>query len=104
MNCHFTALGYQREAKKSQMKHHWWWKANRVFDQLKITENHTGLLLLMEADNYIAEDALHMLRLMQERAKESCPHCDILCVGGKKDTIMHYQATRTDHVCDINRN
>jgi hypothetical protein len=35
--------GHYREAKFTQTKHHWWWKANRVFSQLEVTRNHTGL-------------------------------------------------------------
>jgi hypothetical protein len=34
--------GHYREAKFTQIKHHWWWKANRVFDQLKVTRNFNG--------------------------------------------------------------
>lgn len=34
--------GHYREAKFTQTKHHWWWKANRVFDQLEVTRYHTG--------------------------------------------------------------
>lgn len=34
--------GHYREAKFTQTKHHWWWKANRVFDQLDITRHHMG--------------------------------------------------------------
>ena len=36
--------GHYREAKFTQTKHHWWWKANRVFDQLEVTRFHTGKL------------------------------------------------------------
>jgi len=35
--------GHYREAKFTQTKHHWWWKANRVFNQLEVTRNHTGM-------------------------------------------------------------
>lgn len=34
--------GNYRTAKITQIKHHWWWKANRVFDKLNVTRNHTG--------------------------------------------------------------
>lgn len=36
--------GHYREAKFTQTKHHWWWKANRVFNQLEVTRNHTGTM------------------------------------------------------------
>lgn len=35
--------GHYREAKFTQTKHHWWWKANRVFNQLEVTRNHSGM-------------------------------------------------------------
>jgi hypothetical protein len=34
--------GHFREAKFSQTKHHWWWKANRIFDQLHATKSYNG--------------------------------------------------------------
>ncbi|EDV99201.1 GH13722, partial [Drosophila grimshawi] len=32
--------GHYREAKFTQIKHHWWWKANQVFNELKVTKYH----------------------------------------------------------------
>nr|CAD7444976.1 unnamed protein product [Timema bartmani] len=40
---HPDLYGHYREAKFTQTKHHWWWKANRVFNQLEVTRNHTGI-------------------------------------------------------------
>lgn len=34
--------GHYREAKFTQTKHHWIWKANRVFNELEVTRYHTG--------------------------------------------------------------
>lgn len=34
--------GHYREAKFTQTKHHWWWKANRVFNELEVTRFHSG--------------------------------------------------------------
>ena len=39
--------GHYREAKFTQTKHHWWWKANRIFDQLRVTRNHNGKYYIM---------------------------------------------------------
>jgi hypothetical protein len=44
--------GHYREAKFTQTKHHWWWKANRVFNQLEVTRNHTGTCVQL-AEGYI---------------------------------------------------
>ncbi|KAL4702467.1 hypothetical protein ACJJTC_005123, partial [Scirpophaga incertulas] len=46
LNCnnalHPDLHGHYREAKYTQTKHHWWWKANRIFNQLQCTAGHTG--------------------------------------------------------------
>jgi hypothetical protein len=34
--------GHYREAKYTQTKHHWWWKANRIFNQLQSLIGHNG--------------------------------------------------------------
>ncbi|XP_031625275.1 alpha-1,6-mannosyl-glycoprotein 2-beta-N-acetylglucosaminyltransferase-like isoform X2 [Contarinia nasturtii] len=73
--------GHYREAKFTQLKHHWWWKMNRVFDQLNVTRHHTGLVLFIEEDNYVAEDFLHVLMLMEKKTDEICPRCNILALA-----------------------
>ncbi|CAH1103066.1 unnamed protein product [Psylliodes chrysocephalus] len=82
--------GHYREAKFTQTKHHWWWKANRVFNQLEVTRNHTGLVVLLEEDHYVAEDFIHMLRLMERTYKESCRHCNVLSLGTYLKTYNYY--------------
>ena len=34
--------GHYREAKFTQTKHHWWWKANRIFNELRATMYYNG--------------------------------------------------------------
>ena len=36
------SYGHYREANYTQIKHQWWWKANRILDQLQATQNHNG--------------------------------------------------------------
>ena len=36
--------GHYREAKFTQTKHHWWWKANRIYNELRVTKNYDGKL------------------------------------------------------------
>jgi alpha-1,6-mannosyl-glycoprotein beta-1,2-N-acetylglucosaminyltransferase len=43
---HPDLYGHYREAKFTQTKHHWWWKANRVFDGLQVTKDHTGICFI----------------------------------------------------------
>lgn len=87
---HPDLYGHYREAQFTQTKHHWWWKANRVFDQLEITRYHTGLVLFLEEDHYVAEDFLYLLELMQRRAIELCPQCNILSLGTYLKTFNYY--------------
>ncbi|XP_037809088.1 alpha-1,6-mannosyl-glycoprotein 2-beta-N-acetylglucosaminyltransferase isoform X1 [Lucilia sericata] len=82
--------GHYREAKFTQTKHHWWWKANRVFDQLEVTRYHTGLVLFLEEDHYVAEDFLYLLEMMQRRTKDLCPQCNILSLGTYLKTFNYY--------------
>ncbi|XP_067616709.1 alpha-1,6-mannosyl-glycoprotein 2-beta-N-acetylglucosaminyltransferase isoform X6 [Eurosta solidaginis] len=82
--------GHYREAKFTQTKHHWWWKANRVFDQLDVTRYHTGLVLFLEEDHYVAEDFLYLLDMMQSSIGSLCPQCDILSLGTYLKTFNYY--------------
>ncbi|CRL07477.1 CLUMA_CG020445, isoform A [Clunio marinus] len=79
--------GHYREASFTQTKHHWWWKANQVFDHLEVTKNHSGYVLFLEEDHYVAEDFLHVLNLMQKALPEQCPFCNILSLGVYDKTI-----------------
>lgn len=87
---HPDLYGHYREAKFTQTKHHWWWKANRVFDQLDVTRHHTGLVLFLEEDHYVAEDFLHLLALMERRAAELCTKCNILSLGTYLKTFNYF--------------
>ena len=87
---HPDLYGHYREAKFTQTKHHWWWKANRVFDQLTATRNHTGMVLFLEEDHYVAEDFLHVLRLMERTCRHSCERCNVLSLGTYLKTYNYY--------------
>lgn len=82
--------GHYREAKFTQTKHHWWWKANRLFNQLEIVRNHTGLVLFLEEDHYVAQDFLHILRLMEHTSRISCPACNVLSLGTYLKTYNYF--------------
>lgn len=66
------------------------WKANRVFDQLEVTRYHTGLVLFLEEDHYVAEDFLYLLKLMQKKAFELCSKCNIMSLGTYLKTFNYY--------------
>lgn len=87
---HPDLYGHYREAKFTQTKHHWWWKSNRVFDQLEVTKYHTGLVVFLEEDHYVAEDFLYILELMQLKSNELCSKCNILSLGTYLKTFNYY--------------
>lgn len=80
--------GHYREAKFTQTKHHWWWKVNRVFNQLEVTRNHSGLVLFLEEDHYVAEDFIHILKLMSKTCSDKI--CNILSLGTYLKTYNYY--------------
>ena len=87
-NANFPDLyDHYREAAYTQTKHHWWWKANRVFDQLEVTRFHTGLVLFLEEDHYVAEDFLYLLKMMQKKAFERCAKCNVVSLGTYKTVL-----------------
>lgn len=85
--------GHYREAKFSQTKHHWWWKANRIFNELRVTKNYNGLVLFLEEDHFVAEDFLSVLSLMKQERDLRYPTCDILCLG----TYLKQTNYKDDH-------
>lgn len=87
---HPDLYGHYREAKFTQTKHHWWWKANWVFNQLSVTRNHTGMVLFLEEDHYVAEDFLHVLRLMERTCKLNCERCNVLSLGTYLKTYNYF--------------
>ncbi|XP_059475133.1 alpha-1,6-mannosyl-glycoprotein 2-beta-N-acetylglucosaminyltransferase isoform X2 [Neocloeon triangulifer] len=95
---HPDLYGHYREAKFTQTKHHWWWKANRVFDHLEVTKNHTGLVLFLEEDHYVAEDFIEALRLMKKATAIHCDKCNILSLGTYLKTYNYYGDSKNAEV------
>lgn len=81
-NAHFPDIfGHYREAKFTQMKHHFWWKLNRIFDELSVTKNMKEMLLvLLEEDYMVAPDFLHVLNKLRTLSR-SCSYCNMLSLG-----------------------
>ncbi|EDW13157.2 uncharacterized protein Dmoj_GI18065 [Drosophila mojavensis] len=100
MNCN-NALspdlhGNYRDARYTEKKHHWWWKANYVFHKLEVTKNFTGLVLFLEEDDIVAEDFLFVLYKMQKFAKKLCSHCNIFSLGSDLGSLKP-NSTRDDN-------
>ena len=65
----------------AQIKHHWWWKANFVFKEVKMLKDYTGLVLFVEEDHYLAPDFIHCLSLMGKTCRYYCPNCWFFSLG-----------------------
>ncbi|CAF0747884.1 unnamed protein product [Rotaria sordida] len=74
--------GHYREVSIVQIKHHWWWKLNFVFNSIEILQNRTDVLvLLLEEDFYLSPDALFFLKKMEDEKERLCPECLIYTLG-----------------------
>ncbi|CAF1073506.1 unnamed protein product [Rotaria sordida] len=74
--------GHYREVSIVQIKHHWWWKLNFVFNSIEILQNRTdNLLLLLEEDFYLSPDALVFLKKMEMEKERLCPECLFYTLG-----------------------
>ncbi|KAI6241481.1 Alpha-1,6-mannosyl-glycoprotein 2-beta-N-acetylglucosaminyltransferase [Aphelenchoides fujianensis] len=94
---HPDKYGHYRVAQLTQIKHHWWWKMNYVFDGII---NRYGLqqkyVLLLEEDHYVSPDALYVLDLMIKDKQTLCSDCDVLCLG-------FYLKSYKSYARDVNR-
>lgn len=52
---------FERDARRTQHKQHWWWTANYVFEGLEWSSN-KQVTMFLEEDNYVLPDLLHMLQ------------------------------------------
>jgi alpha-1,6-mannosyl-glycoprotein beta-1,2-N-acetylglucosaminyltransferase len=67
----------------TQLKHHWWWTSNFVFNRVRILHDYSGPVLFLEDDNYLTPDFIHCLFLMRDHAS-TCPSCRFLVLGTAK--------------------
>ena len=74
-------FGHYRKAKVAQIKHHWWWKAHRVFDELQAIKHYDGLVLFLEEDHYLTEDFLDALTKMNSLRRKMKPRNDVISLG-----------------------
>uniref|UniRef100_A0A914MTG9 Alpha-1,6-mannosyl-glycoprotein 2-beta-N-acetylglucosaminyltransferase n=1 Tax=Meloidogyne incognita TaxID=6306 RepID=A0A914MTG9_MELIC len=74
--------GHYRNPKLTQIKHHWWWKMNFLFDSvLPAYGLEEKLLILLEEDHLVAPDFIHVLNLMEKKRAKVFPDCELLCLG-----------------------
>ncbi|KAF5294035.1 hypothetical protein FQR65_LT10940 [Abscondita terminalis] len=78
--------GSKRQPSLTQIKHHWWWKANAVFNSLS-GKNYNGLVLLLEEDYYMVEDFIPALKQMEAAANEFCQTCRLFSLAVNLDAV-----------------
>ncbi|NXE76357.1 MGAT2 acetylglucosaminyltransferase, partial [Cochlearius cochlearius] len=75
------SFGHYREARFSQTKHHWWWKLHFVWERVRALREHTGPVLFLEEDHYLAPDFYHVLKKLWALRERECPECQIISLG-----------------------
>uniref|UniRef100_A0A915C7L7 Alpha-1,6-mannosyl-glycoprotein 2-beta-N-acetylglucosaminyltransferase n=1 Tax=Parascaris univalens TaxID=6257 RepID=A0A915C7L7_PARUN len=89
---HPDKYGHYRVAKITQIKHHWWWKINYVFDGIMARyELGDAWVVLLEEDHYVAPDFLHVLKLIIENKKKFCEACQVISLGFYLKQYRSYQ-------------
>lgn len=98
---HPDMYGHYREAQFTMTKHHWWWKANRVFHDLRSTRNHQGLVLFLEEDHYVSPDFYEVIQkaYLLKKASTECKEygCDIITLGDYRK-LSSFVDVGSDHV------
>uniref|UniRef100_A0A914W1C0 Alpha-1,6-mannosyl-glycoprotein 2-beta-N-acetylglucosaminyltransferase n=1 Tax=Plectus sambesii TaxID=2011161 RepID=A0A914W1C0_9BILA len=78
---HPDKYGHYRVARLTQIKHHWWWKMNYVFDGIPQLANFGGYTLLLEEDHCVSPDFLHVLDYIIDNKASLCPQCQMIALG-----------------------
>ena len=79
-----------RDPQAAQLKHHWWWGANQVFDHMKITQLFNNTILFLEEGDYVTPDFLYVHTLLRT-ARYHCPFCDLLSMGAHRPLLSQYK-------------
>lgn len=92
--------GVFRKAHLVQIKHHWFWKINHIFEFMKTTRHYNGPVLFLEEDYIVAPDLLHTLMKMYRVSLKHCPACGVFVLGGYTKKLLF---KRGAHVIEIVR-
>jgi len=60
-----------------------------------------GMVLFLEEDHFVAEDFIHVLRLMERTCRASCDHCNILSLGTYLKTYNYYGDSKKVGKCRL---
>ncbi|VDO92324.1 unnamed protein product [Soboliphyme baturini] len=83
--------GHYRRAELSQIKHHWWWKINYVFDGIERLRNFDGWIIFLEEDHYVSPDILHTFDYIVTNKERLCSECSVITLGS------YFQPKKADY-------
>lgn len=66
------------------MKLHWWWKANEAF-RIASEYEYDGSVLFLEEDHIVAEDFIHVLKMLQDISQNYCINCVYSLSGDRRN-------------------
>lgn len=85
-----TERSKERDPVAAQKKLHWWWQVNQVFDNLRVTNNYTKTILFLQENDYVTEDFLITLKLLEQVRDTHCPVCEVISLGVHSPELSNY--------------
>ncbi|CAH0582795.1 unnamed protein product [Chrysodeixis includens] len=89
-----------RDPEAAQLKHHWWWQANQIFDHLEIMQRFNSTLVFLEEGDYVTKDFFFAYRLLKKARNTHCPFCEVLSLAAHEPEMSTY-AKRTMMTVEI---
>lgn len=59
------------------------------------------MVLFLEEDHYVAEDFLHILKLMEAKSLEMCSKCNVLSLGTYLKSFNYFAINHNNKVTSI---
>ena len=70
-----------------QVKHHWFWKLNTVFNSLESLRGKHFSVLLLEEDYLVLPDVLTIHKLALATMEQKCPKCRTISLGNYRKAV-----------------
>lgn len=81
--CTETKTECLRSSTLVQQKHFWWWHVNFVFDHLTVTKSYIGPIVFLEENQFVLEDILFLLKVLESLLPDYCPQCEVISFGAR---------------------
>ncbi|KHJ42642.1 N-acetylglucosaminyltransferase II [Trichuris suis] len=73
--------GHYRNVDLAQIKHHWWWKVNYVFNGIPRLHRYNGWVVFLEEDHYVSPDFLYSFNSIVDQMSSICQECHVITLG-----------------------